>query len=294
MSEELNIYASDYFSSEEEIEIPIEDVEKALTKKSEEFDQDLNVDEWVVLDELNTSTGGEGDEVEEAATSEKRLRSVVFKRKHCDAVFASDGVVGALKDRFIKSVIQHDGNLKSLIKKIKSRVKDLNCCILLSVGNNIATIQQMKKKNVVQKFMSILRKFGNEVKVSGGTIIVASLLPRPIETDTTWSKNSLDEQVKISEIYCKLNDEIYNYNKENGIEWPHIKAYLESKTYKDKNGNLRENKMLLKGLKGSLRKQRKMVLENFCPDGIHVNPDIREKIQNVCISRLLEYTNKTE
>ena len=233
-------------------------------------------EEFVVISECSCDT----------TDDERKIKSVVIPLNH---IFASDGVVGALDSSQIKYVIRNGGYLDDVITTIKQSLESLRKIIILSAGNEDVATTSFS----LSKFKRSIRKFKKEVEGAGGVLLVSSLVPRPLIQDPKISKKSEDDKevLSLSQQYLAVNDFIFSLNLPRRT--PMFKQYVESSTHSEINERgekvLRKDKMFYK-----YRQQRKIKLNCFMPDHIHLKEKIKEKLLEVCKAKFDECEKEFE
>ena len=244
-------------------------------------------------DDSSSSSSDEEDVVVAVVSEEEKEDEPSGK---CSPLFACDGVIELLGDDDVVK-ISVNGNVSEVIKVIKEGYS-LHRDIWLSVGNREASLDYVSSSFIVDKnkWNNIIREtigkvmleisnFNKQVLAAGGKCIAISLIPNPAVVDPKVSVFSENFQKLASRVFVSLNKKIDQFNVANRITTVHINRYLEVKRAKTSGRSSRARQVKILQHKTTDyypgRDQRKIKLENYSEDWIHLKMSALQKISQV-------------
>ena len=202
-----------------------------------------------------------------------RVRSVVIKEKlKYQPIIASDRLLGDYKVRntsiadrgvVVLTSKNEQASLEEVIVILKDYVQNrkstLPPAVVLSASNNDISRngyiknhpvkegrEEKVRKDMIEYIMANLKSLDEYLKLMGGVLIVAPVLPRPADQCYENCVHITRRLQKFhSEVYVELNERIATFNESNGVQTPPINTYVEkSKTTQRSTGQRKINKQL--------------------------------------------------
>ena len=224
---------------------------------------------------------------------DRKIKSVAVPKKQPIYLIATDGIIGEecldRKSHFICLKGETFGNVSArVINYIQKTPRNKELRVLISAGNQDISnenkyIEQNiingKNDNIIKEILENFKKemeiLDKEVARVGGRLVIASLIPRPKEQ---CPNNGINKERPIlletlSNLFVKVNQIIYEYNKKKGNDFPNLKSRCErTGTKRSKTANDQQ--------------QNKIIISKFEEDGINLKNSVKSKLMVECLNHL--------
>lgn len=218
------------------------------------------------------------------------LSSVVMQKTvHYQSVLIHDGVLQSnMETHHQVTTIQYKNyTLDNIINSIEDDIKNMPYqrppAILISAGHEdisrhgivkeypFSESNKLKRLGEIEEVIaSKFRRLNEIIKNKNGKMVIANLIPRPIDQSYEHRKGIKQSlQDFLSRLYIRINKVIQEINMENGLQTPPFQKWLE-KSVKQKTSN-----------------QKKIYKTRYEADLVHPTQEVVKKIENV-IYKILE------
>ena len=223
---------------------------------------------------------------------DRKIKSVAVPKKQPIYLIATDGIIGEecldRKTHFICLKGETFGKVSErVINYIQKTPKNKELRVLISAGNkDISNDNKYIEQNIINGesdniIKEILENFTKEIEILdkevaslGGRLVITSLIPRPKEQ---CPNNGINKEKPIllktlSNLFVKVNQIIYDFNKRKGNDFPNLKSRCErTGTKRSKTANDHQ--------------QNKIINSKF-EDGINLKNSVKSKLMVECLNHL--------